>query len=125
MATIRAIKIDVVAQDVYEINITKGLQGLYGGLGLDCKMIELGMRLSSKSENAVEDSLYIDEEGYIRGDEHIKGGFEFEHERYGRSNIFANNGLIVGLDSEGDSCDATQFLDEIKARVTFYSRRDG
>jgi hypothetical protein len=45
MPKIKAIKIDVDAQSIYEIEIDANLDSYYKAIGNDCRLIEVGARL--------------------------------------------------------------------------------
>jgi hypothetical protein len=105
---IRAIKIDVIKKDVYEVEIPKGLNGIYEQL--DCELITLPVILEN------EDGLYIDDEGLLREPEDQYGAFMFSD--YPSQPLFGH-GLIIGCDDTGDQANALSTVENIKSKVTF------
>ena len=105
----KAIKIDVIKREVYEIDIPKGLQGLYSAL--ECDMVEI-VRI-----NDTED-LYVDEEGLLRHDP--IGAFRFK----GYDQVLSGHGLVLGNDGEGDSVDTTLTVEYIRDQVRFKEVQD-
>lgn len=67
--------------------------------------------------NAEEDSLFIDDEGWIidQTDQQY-----FWWEGYGQ--MLAGRGLILGTDEEGDSIAPTITLEEVQAKVRFQNK---
>ena len=119
----KCIKIDVVSKTVYEIEIEGGLQSMYDALGLGCEMIEKGFYLpiiSAVESTSRMDTCFVDEEGIIKGDDYIKGGFSFQAAKGNVYGPFFNNGLIIGCDSDGESVSHRQIFETIKNAIQFY-----
>ena len=119
----KCIKIDVVSKTVYEIEIEDGLQSMYDALGLGCEMIEKGFYLpiiSAVESTSRMDTCFVDEEGIIKGDDYIKGGFSFQAAKGNVYGPFFNNGLIIGCDSDGESVSHRQIFETIKNAIQFY-----
>lgn len=66
-----------------------------------------------------EDTIYVDDEGLLTLGRDSTF-FEFE----GGHQPFAGNGLILGCDEEGESCDVKASIEEIKNKVKFLSIED-
>ena len=105
----RAIKIDVVLKEIFEIDIDPGLDFLYAKL--DCRTIDIV---------AVNESidLVLDDEGLIRNT--VIGAFELK----GMPQAYAGHGLLVGnvmteqgLEMADLPAEAT--LENVKALVDF------
>ena len=104
----KAIKIDVVKQDVYEIELSDDYKAIYGAIGNGCTIFCAPIEF----ENG--DTLYSDEEGLLH--EKMVGCFMMENWKY----PLVGNAIILGTDDEGDSIDAKSTIEEIKNKVTFY-----
>jgi len=104
----KAIKIDVVKQDVYEIELSDDYKAIYGAIGNGCTIFCAPIEF----ENG--DTLYSDEEGLLH--EKMVGCFMMENWKY----PLVGNAIILGTDDEGDSIDAKSTIEEIKNQVTFY-----
>ncbi len=103
----KAIKIDVVKQEVYEVEITQGsLEDIYKELA--CRMFAMPF------EHSNNDGLYVDDEGLLR--DNLIGGFSYKH--FPHQPLFGN-GLIVGCDDSGESDDAKTTVEEVKNDVVF------
>lgn len=103
----RAFHIDAAAQTVMEVMIEDKhsldiLQKLVGGY------IEVAVRLDNQ------DVIYVDEEGLLKKYEVF---FEYE----GAHQPFAGNGVMVGTNSKGADVDCKTTLEELKAKIAFYS----
>ena len=102
----RAIKIDVEKQEVYYIEIEKGLQPMYDAIGNGCDLIEAPLRFPKN------DALFCDEEiNFRQGD--VKGGFLIKKMGY----PITNNAIIVGADSYGESCDVKMTIQEAERLI--------
>jgi len=110
----RAIKIDVESRSIYEIELKKGLQPIYDAIGNNCTMFEAPVRFLNG------DALFCDEEIRFRPDD-VKGGFCIIG--YQNDQHIINNGIIIGSDSEGESCDSDSTLEYLQERVKFYRVR--
>ncbi len=101
----RAIKIDVVKKDVYEVDVNNSLEAIYQQLECDCfTTVAINFRNS--------DSLLVDDEGLL-------------HEPLGAFIIgtypqpLSGHGLIQGVGEEGETIPAKSKLDYIKSIVVF------
>lgn len=106
----KAIKIDVVKQEIYEVEIPKGvneLKSIYKELGVT--MIEAGLVLPNN------DYVFVDEEGLLKEPEDVIGGFDIT----GQRQHLLGHGLVMGCGRDGDSCDVKSTVEEIKSRVVF------
>ena len=64
---VKAIKIDVASQTVYEIEVaSEGLQGMYDAIGNGCDMVQIGMNFATPRNQRYGDSMWVDEEGLLR-----------------------------------------------------------
>jgi hypothetical protein len=61
------------------------------------------------------DTIYVDDEGLLIQD--VKYMFCLDGNP---NNIYAGKGLVLGTDEEGESCEPTITLDDVKKRVTKY-----
>lgn len=104
----KAIKIDVVNKQVYEIELSDDYKAIYGAIGNGCTIFCAPIEF----ENG--DTLYSDEEGLLH--EKMEGCFMMENWKY----PLVGNAIILGTDDEGDSIDAKSTIEEIKNKVTFY-----
>ena len=104
----KAIKIDVVKQDVYEIELSDDYKAIYGAIGNGCTIFCAPVEF----ENG--DTLYSDEEGLLH--KKMEGCFMMENWKY----PLVGNAIILGTDDEGDSIDAKSTIEEIKNKITFY-----
>ena len=107
----RAILINAENKTVTEITIDakKGvLSQWYKNIG--CDLVQVGHYISEH------DSILVDEEGLFKNPSNF---FSY----YGAIQPFAGNGLIVGVDEEGETvgCDIT--LEEATLNVIFLSNR--
>lgn len=118
----KAIKIDVALQQVYEVEIQNGLQAIYDSIGNNCEIFERAGCIPNDNPQSLGDDLYVDEEGYIRGENHIVGGFQLNLPNWS-SEVLANNGLIIGANLEGESCDCEIDVDFIRKNVKFFIKR--
>lgn len=109
----KAIFIDSTNKTVTEIDVPNKntLQAWYKILGVS--MVEVATYITDH------DSILVDEEGLLSLTSDTKF-FSYK----GGHQPFAGNGLVVGVDEEGESvsCDAT--TDQIKAKVQFHSLRE-
>lgn len=63
------------------------------------------------------DSILVDDEGLLKPCDHF---FNYE----GSHQPFAGNGLVVGVDEEGETVACDISLEEVQAKVSFYSRQE-
>jgi len=106
----KAIKIDVDNKTVYEVEVNglSDIQRQVGGL-ITSPVVE--------ADYFKKDCLYVDDEGLLKP---VKGYFLIE----GAYQPFAGNGIIVGLNEEGESIDCFVKLDRIKSAVRFVDPED-
>lgn len=93
-----------------EVSETNTLKNWYKLLG--CQMVEVATYLDNER-----DSILVDEEGLLSIDGNSKF-FTFDGNKY------AGNGLIVGVDIEGNSVSCITTADEVKDRIEFMSIRE-
>ena len=65
--------------------------------------------------NEHDDTIYLDDEGLLYMD--IKYMFQIDNNE---NFCYAGKGLVLGTDEEGESCEPTITLEELKQRVTKY-----
>ncbi len=101
---INAIKIDVVQQIVYAVELDNGLKGMYTAIG--CACVD---RVVLDNRN----DLWIDDEGLLRNPQPPK--FQLA----GFRQPLAGNGLICGYTDEGETISTRLTADQIRPLVTF------
>ncbi len=103
----KAIKIDVIKKEVYEVELTQGsLEDIYKEL--TCRVFSMPYEHSNK------DGLYVDDEGLLTDE--LIGGFAYRH--FPHQPLFGH-GLIVGCDEAGESDDVKTTVEEVKKDVVF------
>lgn len=107
MAIIKGIFIDAVNHKVSEVEL-EGLEGLQKAVG---GYIEIAHEFADSDGN-YSNTLFVDEEGLLKSPSSF---FTLE----GAHQPFAGNGIIVGVNSEGESTDTTLDMEAIKSRVYF------
>jgi len=136
--TIKAIKIDVERQEVYEIEIENTLQGKYDAIGNDCELIEVGGYFPRMTEpfSRPRDVMYVDEEIAAKlGFEFARildvGVFKYAIPPYSQNaearqesiiRQCVGNAIIVGTDQEGNSVNHHQTIESIKERILGFRR---
>tara|TARA_Y100000758_G_C15927983_1_gene377619 strand:+ start:78 stop:446 length:369 start_codon:yes stop_codon:yes gene_type:complete len=102
--TMKAILIDVKTQEIKEVEHDNTLQNIYDLI--DCRAFDL---VSIDDVN----SIFVDDEGIL------KDNLYFEYS--GSENVFklAGNGLILGVDDEGNSISPTLTVEDVKGKVNF------
>ena len=136
--TIKAIKIDVERQEVYEIEIENTLQGKYDAIGNDCELIEVGGYFPRMTEpfSRPRDVMYVDEEIAAKlGFEFARildiGVFKYAVPPYSQNaevlnNLVAQqcigNAIIVGTDQEGNTISHHQTIESVKQRILGFRR---
>lgn len=103
----KAIKIDVIAKEVKEIELEPGIKNIYRELDCDLFTVIYPMGLLEG------DCIYIDDEGLLR--QPPLGAFYIK----GFPQVLSGHGLVIGTDDEGDSISASTPLQQIKALVRF------
>ena len=100
----KAILIDVKTQEIKEVEHDNTLQNIYDLI--DCRAFDL---VSIDDVN----SIFVDDEGIL------KDNLYFEYS--GSENVFklAGNGLILGVDDEGNSISPTLTVEDVKGKVNF------
>jgi len=102
--TMKAILIDVKTQEIKEVEHDNTLQNIYDLI--DCRAFDL-VRIDDVN------SIFVDDEGIL------KDNLYFEYS--GSENVFklAGNGLILGVDDEGNSISPTLTVEDVKGKVNF------
>lgn len=104
----RAIKIDVIKHEVYNVDIQMGIDDIYKQL--ECETFTVPYA------HANGDGLYVDDESLVKGPEFLIGGFAYKE--YPHQPLFGH-GLLIGVDEDGNSKDAQSDLEKIKKNVVF------
>ena len=109
MRKVTAIKIDVINQDVYPVEITVNkIDDIYAQLACDiftCPLI---------FDN--NDALYVDDEGLFVEPSTLLGAFYIDG--FPSQPLFGH-GLIVGTDDNGETDEVLSTVESIKKKVTF------
>ena len=102
----KAILIDVKNQEIKEVEHDNTLQNIYGLL--DCRVFDV-VRIDNVN------SIFVDDEGIL------KDNLYFQYS--GRDHVIqlAGNGLILGVDDEGNSISPTLTVEDVKNKVSFLS----
>jgi hypothetical protein len=109
MRQVTAIKIDVVKQEVYPVQIsTKNIDDIYNQLA--CDIFTCPMTLDNN------DTLFVDDEGLFIDPSALLGAFYIDG--FPSQPLFGH-GLIVGIDDEGETDEVLSTVEEIKKKVTF------
>ena len=108
----KAILIDAVSQEVREVEIDprRELQTIYKSLG--CRCMCSGGALEVHEEREEYDTVYVDDEGHVRG---RTEGFKLTG-----CQPLCGNGLILGVDFEGESVDPVTGIDWVRKNVEFF-----
>jgi hypothetical protein len=104
----KAIKIDVVKQDVYYVEMEKDYHRIYDEIGNGCTLFCCPVEFDNS------DALYSDDEGLLH--ENLEGCFMMEGWRI----PLVGNAIILGTDEEGDSTDVASTVEEIKSKIIFW-----
>ena len=83
---------------------------------IDCSTVTVAHYLDENDENS--DTIMVDDEGLLNLDKDSKF-FHYE----GAHQPFAGNGLVVGIDDEGDTASCKISVEEVKRKVTFLNLR--
>lgn len=102
---INAIKIDVVKQEVYTVDIDNGLRGLYNSIGCSCVD-----RIVLDDHN----DLWIDDEGLLKNPQPAKFSIA------GFVRPLAGNALICGYTAEGETISTTLRVEQVRPMITFW-----
>ena len=100
----KAILIDVKTQEIKEVEHDNTLQNIYDLI--DCRAFDL-VRIDDVN------SIFVDDEGIL------KDNLYFEYS--GSENVFklAGNGLVLGVDDEGNSISPTLTVEDVEGKVNF------
>lgn len=103
----KAIKIDVVKKEIYEVTIDhkNELKSIYNHLEAD--MFENALNIQPQN-----DFVYVDEEGLLKAP---IGWFMIK----GQSQLLSGHGLVVGCGRDGESRDVGSTVEEIRNIVVF------
>ena len=108
MKKIKAIKIDVQKEDVYEMEIGCDYKELYPAIGNNCTMFTCPFEYPNG------DGLFCDDEILLRQEDMV-GAFKYPDWDV----PIVNNAVILGVDDEGDSVDVKSTVEEIKKDLKF------
>lgn len=140
MPKIKAIKIDVEKQSIYEIEIDNTLQAKYDAIGNDCRLIEVGAYF--KHTNILrdfKDVMYVDEESLLKNDTREKAfktgifklamppsniGEEYVGDRRSVIYTFVGNAIIVGTSNDGDTESHNVSLRDVHERVLGFHKEN-
>ena len=103
----KAIKIDVETQQVYPVELPKGLKALYEAIGNSCRCVD---RVTVPDK---QDDIWLHDEALFlepQPEKFIFGDY---------AQPFSGNAIICGYNDEGDSTDVNSTLDEVRRRVRF------
>jgi len=103
----KAILINSIERTVTELTLdgrANMLQQWYKAMNVE--LVQVGHYINEH------DSVLVDEEGLLKQPEHF---FEYD----GAHQPFAGNGLVVGVDEEGETVGCDISLEEVTAKVTF------
>ena len=103
-SNIKAILIDVEKQEVKEVEHDNSLQNIYDLLF--CRTFDV-VRIDDVN------SIFVDDEGIL------KDNLYFEYSASDRVFQLAGNGLILGVDDEGNSISPTLTVEDVKSKVNF------
>ena len=100
----KAILIDVKNQEIKEVEHDNTLQNIYDLV--DCRVFD-----AVKVDDV--NNIFVDDEGIL------KDNLYFEYS--GSENVFklAGNGLVLGVDDEGNSISPTLTIEDVKGKVNF------
>jgi len=105
----KAIKIDVKAKRVYEIELAEGLQAIYDNL--NCNTFTCPIQYEN------DDCMYCDDEALLFP-ELIEGAFMYPDWNY----PIVSNAIIIGTDEEGNSVDCKSTVSEIMKNLRFIDK---
>lgn len=106
----KAIKIDVLKQDVEYVELSKDYKDISKEIGCDYFCCPVTF------EN--QDTIYCDDEALLNPD-NIQGGFIFSGWNY----PLINNAIILGTDEEGASINCKSTIEDIKSKIHFVSKQ--
>ena len=103
-ANIKAILIDVYEKEIREVDYDGTLDFIY--FNLACRTFDV-VRIDDVN------SIFVDDEGIL------KDNLYFEYSASDRVFQLAGNGLILGVDDEGNSISPTLTVEDVKGKVNF------
>lgn len=103
----KGILINVKNETIEMVEVQDGLQGIYSLV--DCELIEV-VNLDDTND------IYVDEMGLLELNQDTKF-FTFE----GGDQPYSGNGLVLGVDDDGDSCDTTFDINVLRRTVKFHT----
>lgn len=106
----KAVKIDVEKQEIYEFEFEGGLDAIYSAIGNNCTTFECPIDFASAKNYA--NSLYCDEEINYRLED-VKGAFKMEGWTY----PIINNSIIVGTNKDREDCDHDINIESLKSEI--------
>ena len=105
----KAILIDVYNKEIREVDYDGTLDFIY--FNLACRAFDL-VRLDEV--DGVFNSIFVDDEGLFRQNQ-----LYFEYSGSNGSFQLAGNGLVLGVDDEGNSIPPTLTVEDVKGKVSF------
>ena len=105
----KAILIDVYEKEIREVDYDGSLDFIY--FNLACRAFDL-VRLDEV--DGVFNSIFVDDEGLLRQNQ-----LYFEYSGNNGSFQLAGNGLVLGVDDEGNSIPPTLNVEDVKGKVSF------
>ena len=100
----KAILIDVKTQEIKEVEHDDTLQNIYDLI--NCRAFDL-VRIDDVN------SIFVDDEGIL------KDNLYFEYSVSDRVFQLAGNGLVLGVDDEGNSISTTLTVEDVEGKVNF------
>lgn len=109
----RALKIDAEKRLITEIDIPEGqlLERAYAEIG--CDMIEVAFNFAAGNDSY--DSVYVDEEGLLKDDPPYWFTIKGAHQP------FAGNGVVAGVDPDGETVAARITIEQLQSKVRFWT----
>lgn len=103
----KALKIDVIKKEVYEVEITTSIDTIYKHLECDC-FAQVGRRMPNG------DILLVDDNGLLNPS---IGAFEIGT----YPNALSGHGVLIGTDSAGETVDVKSDINYFRQLVRFVS----
>lgn len=103
----KVIKIDVEKQEVYPIDLPKGIDALYVAIGNHCRCVD------RVTIHDTQDDIWLHDEGLFLEPQPHK--FRFA----GIDQPLTGNAIVCGYTSAGSSTDVNITLEEVRDRVEF------
>lgn len=101
----KALKIDVVKKDVYEVEITRDINSIYKHLECEC-FAQVGRRMQNG------DILLVDDNGLLNPS---IGSFKIG----AYPNSLSGHGILIGTDEVGETVDASSTIESLRNIVRF------